>query len=133
MGNSHTHVINHQDDDTDGNDTFVETANQSEESDDEVRRYVPAIDLDEKVLQRLKQRDPTISHLRVDFGCDNDSKYIFNSIDWEEDGYCIADNNHLKKLTISRRRPYVYICQILDWEVSDILPCGMHCNILSQN
>jgi len=103
MGNSHTHVINHQDG-TNINDTIVNTANQSEESDGEVGRYVPSIDLDEKVLQRLKQRDPTITHLRVDFSCDDD-EYIFNSIDWEKDGHCISDNTHLKKLTISYR-PY---------------------------
>ena len=43
MGNSHTHV-DHQDDDTNGNDTIVEIANQSEESDDEVvGRYVPPL------------------------------------------------------------------------------------------
>ena len=68
--------------------------------------YLPLIWKREKVLQRLKQRDPTISHLRVDFGCDDNGEYIFNSIDWEKDGHCIADNTHLKKLTISRRRPY---------------------------
>ena len=91
--------------DTNGNDTIVEIANQSEESDEEVGRYVPSIDLEEKVLQRLKQRDPTITHLRVDFSCDDDGEYIFNSIDWEKDGHCISDNTHLKKLTISYR-PY---------------------------
>ena len=34
--------------DTNGNDTIVEIANQSEESDEEVGRYVPSIDLEER-------------------------------------------------------------------------------------
>lgn len=90
MGNLHTRALDTNQD-----------SHEDDDNDEDVERYIRPIALDNKVLQRLKQHDPTLTHLSVKFGCDNTGEYIFNSIDWEEDGYCIANNKHLKKLIIT--------------------------------
>ena len=51
-------------------------------------------------LQKLKQNDPTVTELGINLN-NNYTKYFFNIIDWKEDGDCISDNRHLKKLHIS--------------------------------
>jgi len=49
------------------------------------------IELNNNVLQRLKQNDPTIINLYIR-GID--------SVDWEKDGDCIARNTHIKRLRL---------------------------------
>jgi len=57
------------------------------------------ITLDKKVLQRLKQNDPSIASIRICLHCDVDGECLFNSINWKkEDGDCIAKNTQLKKI-----------------------------------
>ena len=57
------------------------------------------ITLDKKVLQRLKQNDPSIESIRICLHCDVDGECFFNSINWKkEDGDCIAKNTQLKKI-----------------------------------
>jgi len=75
---------------------------EEEDSDDE---YHPQVRLnklhgycllDKIILQRLKQNDSGIINLSISL-----RDTYFNSIDWKEDGYFIANNTHLKKLHIS--------------------------------
>ena len=61
------------------------------EEEDDHRIY-----LNNKTYERLKQNDPTITNLYVQYG----GATLFNNIDWKEDGYCIAKNTHLKRLII---------------------------------
>ena len=51
---------------------------------------------DENTFERLKKNDPSVTHLRMFLSND----WFFKSIDWKEDGDCISDNIHLKKLHI---------------------------------
>ena len=50
--------------------------------------------LDENTFERLKTNNPSVTHLRMFLSND----WFFKSIDWKEDGDCISDNIHLKKL-----------------------------------
>ena len=55
--------------------------------------------LDESTLQRLKQNDPSITDIKVYLhGRDG----FFSGVDWKENGDCISNNTHLKRLQISR-------------------------------
>jgi len=69
--------------------------------------------LDEAVLQRLKQNDPSITGLKISLVPeeDDDSECFFNSVDWEVDGDSISDNTQLKGLFITYQvnglKPYV--------------------------
>ena len=69
-----------------------------EESDDES----DWIDFDEDILRRLKDNDPTISELSLNMGTTAAENRLFDalSIDWELEGGAIAENTHLKSLSI---------------------------------
>jgi len=56
-------------------------------------------DFDKNIFLRLKQNDPTITSTNIVLFTDEDVR-CFNSIDWKEDGDCISNNTHLKKLCI---------------------------------
>ena len=93
----------HQQDDTDdieNDDDSIGDISENEEralSDKEIMAKV--VDLDKNVLQRLKQNDPTITIVSINLNYNN-NKYLFSSIDWKEDGDCIANNTHLKMLQV---------------------------------
>jgi len=63
--------------------------------------------LDEDILNRLKQNDPTIKKLNVLFRSDDDSddeedSYDANEVDWEQEGVsAISANTHIKSLSIN--------------------------------
>jgi len=57
------------------------------------------LDFDKNIFLRLKQNDLTITSTNIVLFTDKDVR-CFNSIDWKEDGDCIANNTHLKKLSI---------------------------------
>lgn len=58
-------------------------------------------------LQKLKQNDPSVTQLEINLNLpDDDETQFFDSIDWEEDGHCISDNEHLKKVNISFPQRY---------------------------
>lgn len=50
--------------------------------------------LDKSTYQRLKKNDPTVTHLLIQL----DENYLFNNINWKEDGDCISANSHLQML-----------------------------------
>ena len=80
----------------------------TEDSDDEYEDSDwPHYDnLYEETFQKIKQNDPSITNLNVALNCGDDG------IDWKKDGYCIANNTHLKRLQIifhGRRRGQHYI------------------------
>ena len=58
--------------------------------------------LDRHIFQKLKQNDESITGLRVAFVNDDDGECFFNSVNWKEDGDCIAKNTQLKRLSIER-------------------------------
>lgn len=95
---------NHQDDTNDminNNDTInEEEENYEDYSDDEDDDY--DIRLTTKTLQGLKQNDRTVTTLNI-YLHGRDDKRFFNSVNWNEDVDCIANNTHLKKLTIGSR------------------------------
>jgi len=68
-----------------------------DDSDDEDDYYMP---LTAKTLQGLKQNDRAITTLDI-YLHRRDDKRFFNSVNWNEDVDCIANNTNLKKLTIS--------------------------------
>jgi len=78
--------------------TIDESSDIEEDREDEDK---PPIRLDNIILQRLKQNDPSITGIEVALHYDSDKNCFFNSIDWKEDGDCIANNTQLKKLHIS--------------------------------
>ena len=84
--------------DTNGQDnTAIENIDTNEYDSDEEDDYTY---FDNKVYQRLKQNDSTITKVHVELNFD-DVQYYFNSIDWGNDGDCIYNNTHLKVLKIS--------------------------------
>ena len=93
---------NNQDKPTENNENNVNDDIDIEEDDSDTDEDA-GVDLDSKVLQRLKQNDPTITHLNVALNCGDDGECFFNDIDWEKDGDCIANNIHLKRITINRK------------------------------
>ena len=62
--------------------------------------------LDKDTFERLKQNDPSVTHLHTHLDCrsgienPNRSDDIFNSIDWGKDGYCISNNTQIEKIEI---------------------------------
>ena len=54
--------------------------------------------LDNETLQRLKEHDPRVTHLSISLEVDSNNACFFNSIDWEMDGDCIANNKHLNAI-----------------------------------
>ena len=68
--------------------------------------------LDESIFLRLKQNDPSITHLHVQLNCDGSGAHVFkcvdnsgicffNIIDWKENVDCFANNTHLKSMRIT--------------------------------
>jgi len=57
-------------------------------------------EFDESAFQRLKHNDPTATYLQVLLNCNDSGECFFNSIDWENDGNCIANNKYLKRIEI---------------------------------
>ena len=57
---------------------------------------------DRSILQKLKQNDESITGLSVDSVEDYHGECFFNSVNWKEDGCCIARNTQLKRLDIHR-------------------------------
>jgi len=97
--------IHQQDDIGDDENPIGDNSDNDEDAvtDDEIIEIgedeVEVVDVDENVLQRLKQNDPTISGVHITLFTKED-KRCFNSIDWKEDGNFIANNTHLKKLRV---------------------------------
>ena len=97
--------IHQQDDIGDDENSIGDNSDNDEDAvtDDEIIEIgedeVEVVDVDENVLQRLKQNDPTITGVHITLFTKED-KSCFNSIDWKEDGNCIANNTHLKKLRV---------------------------------
>ena len=58
--------------------------------------------LNTKTLQGLKQNDRAVTTLDISLH-GRDNKRFFKSVNWNEDVDCIANNAHLKKLTIIGR------------------------------
>ena len=93
---------NHQgnDDNADNSgDIAVESSETAEEDSDdgyEDNDWPHYDNLYEETFQKIKQNDPSITNLSVWL----DGKCFFNSIDWKEDGCCIANNTHLKRLQL---------------------------------
>jgi len=63
--------------------------------------------LDKDTFERLKQNDPSVTHLHTHLDCrsgienpNRSTDDIFNSIDWGKDGYCISNNTQLEKIEI---------------------------------
>jgi len=65
--------------------------------------------LDQNIFRRLKQNDPTITHLNVEFSGAINAENYFNDINWKEDGDCIANNAHLKTIRIIYQGFQAYI------------------------
>ena len=99
---------NHQ-----GNDDNVENSDgdiadesseiDAEDSDDEYEDNVcPHYDnlLYKDTFQKIKLNNPSITSISFTLSYNQNYKYNFNSIDWKEDGYCIANNTHIKRLHI---------------------------------
>ena len=59
------------------------------------------MEFNESTLPKLKGNDPTITGLRIQLDCDDDSgKCFLNSIDWKKDGDCISNNTQLKSIEV---------------------------------
>ena len=56
--------------------------------------------LNNNLFQGLKQNDPYITDIEVALHSIFTGDCFFNSIDWKVDGYCIANNTHIKRLRI---------------------------------
>ena len=95
---------NNLDDNIDiGNNDNTIDIEEEDDSDTEDYRY----DLDKDIFEELRKNNPAITHLGILLSCDDDGKCFFNGIDWKkEDGDCIANNTHLKKLLIFHVRHY---------------------------
>ena len=93
--------LNYQDNDTNMeiNEDVDESSDLEFDSDDEYGgAHIPT--LDNKVYQKLKQNDPSVSDLHIPLNCTYGEPF-FNSIDWKEDGDCVSDNAHLKMIRIT--------------------------------
>ena len=76
------------------------SVDESEEEDSDIEDdELEVHELDKDILERLEKNDPAVAILSIDLNCNND-KSFFNSIDWEVDGGCIANNTHIKRLNI---------------------------------
>ena len=85
------------------NDNNTDEIEEEEEDDDDSDTEDCRYDLDKNTFEELKKNNPAITNLRIWLNC-NDTEhvtYFFNKIDWKEDGNCISNNTHLKKIQIS--------------------------------
>ena len=78
-------------------DDVIESSDIEEEEDCTFRDRSYII-MDKKVLQRLKQNDPSIKSIKIGLHCDDDGECFFNTINWKKDGDCIINNTQLKNL-----------------------------------
>ena len=87
------------DSDVDSFFTAMEEESDENISDDEVK----SIELNEEVLTQLRSNDHKVTSLEVAFfGYDFYSDHFnADSIDWKKESKCIADNTHLKSLTVN--------------------------------
>ena len=83
----------------DNNDIDEEETNNIGE-DDGTDDYDEGVEFDESSLQKLKMNDPAIKSLYVRLSDGERGKFFNDGIDWKEDGDCITNNNHLKRLWI---------------------------------
>lgn len=91
---------NHQDSeiDIDHNDSG-NNDNDSNDEDTNTLGYTKHTILDKDTFHRLKQNDTSITDIEVALHTSN-GECFFNSVDWKEDGDCIANNANLKSLRI---------------------------------
>jgi len=77
------------------------TIHESSDIEEEDSKLHPQVQLDNNILQRLKQNDSSINSVCIYLKCEEDIiEPFFNSVDWKKDGDCISDNTKLKKLQI---------------------------------
>ena len=74
--------------------------------DDEHILFAKKHKLSKEILQRLKENDPSITHLRVQLDCNNTGEYVFNDIDWIKDGDCIINNSQLEMIEVYAQNNY---------------------------
>ena len=98
--------MNHQEDSTeiDNDVNEDEDINYNEGTSQCLREVVRkrSFELENETLQRLKENDPDVTHLNIRL-CHykQDGECFFDSINWKEDGDCIANNTQLKKITMT--------------------------------
>ena len=51
-------------------------------------------------MRRLKNNDPNIDNIDVNFSPDDEDMFNASTVDWEKEGKAIAENTHIKKLGI---------------------------------
>ena len=85
--------------DNDSDDDHDSDYDEEESDDEDWRIGEDWIDIDEDILRRLKENDPTIAALSLSMGT---AAGVFDalSIDWELEGGAVAENTHLKSLSI---------------------------------
>jgi len=87
-------VGNNRDNLNDNN--IIEDEDSDDEDDENKYSYIT---LDKKVLQRLP--NPSVTAVKISFEImHDDGESYFKDFDWKEDGDCIANNTHLKRLKI---------------------------------
>jgi len=98
--------MNHQEDSTeiDNDVNEDEDINYNEGTSQCLREVVRerSFELENETLQRLKENDPDVTHLNIRL-CHykQDGECFFDSINWKEDGDCIANNTQLKKVIMT--------------------------------
>ena len=88
-----------------GEETATEVVNEVnvEDSDDDYDNDILedwSYLLDDDILQRLKQNDPSITALDLHYDAIEDGGFI-NGVDWQEEGEFFASNTNLKSLFIN--------------------------------
>lgn len=91
MDESNLQENNEMNNDNDTNEQNYDIMDEEDNDEEDERVY-----LNNETFERLKQNDPTITNLYVQYGGGS----FFNSIDWKKDGGCIANNTQLKSLVI---------------------------------
>jgi len=90
---------NYQEDLINNNGVNDNNAIEEEDNDEEYENKYN-FTLDKKALIKLKQNDPSITNLTLGLHSSGGREPFFNSIDWKENGGCIVNNTHLKRLRI---------------------------------
>ena len=94
---------------------------ESESDDDEDWQ-----DLDEDIMRRLKNNDPNIDNINVNFSPDDEYIFDATTVDWEKEGKAIAENTHIKKLGIVTGISY-------HEDETQLANAKAFCNALSKN
>jgi len=84
--------------DTTNQDESIETNNNDNNNDEEEYDSDEDPLLEEHTVEQLKQNDPSVTNLDIMNLHANDC--IFYTMNWKEDGNCISNNTHLKKVYI---------------------------------